>query len=338
MTALKAHEVERFLKRPVMEAGVFLVYGPDAGLVRETGQDIARLFAAGEEVSTTTLDGSDLTGDPGRLSVEARTSSLFGEKRVVRVRDAGKSLVLPVTDLLEDSAGAVIILEAGNLPARDPLRALVEGRQGGWALPCYPDNERALAGMISDTFTAAGIELAPDAAQALRDLLGNDREITRRELEKLALHASESRRLTRDDVVALCADNAALVLDEVLDATGTGHAAKLELAVNRALAAAVSPQQLLGSAVQHFAALRRWRGEVDAGGSPKEVLDRQRPRPHFSRKPALEQQLRLWPDEALAAAVERLQLATSDSRRRYGMQETVVRRALLGICMLAAER
>src|SRR5690606_7582195 len=176
-------------------------------------------------------------------------------------------------------------------------------------------------------FTAAGIDVAADAAQALRDLLGNDREITRRELEKLALHASESRRLTRDDVVALCADNAALVLDEVLDATGTGHAAKLELAVNRALAAAVSPQQLLGSAVQHFAALRRWRSEVDAGGSPREVLDRQRPRPHFSRKPALEQQLRLWPDEALAAAVERLQLATSDSRRRYAMPETVSRRA-----------
>ena len=338
MTALKAHEVERFLKRPTIDAGVFLVYGPDAGLVRETAQDIARLFAAGEEASTTTLDSGDLTGDPGRLAVEAKTASLFGEKRIVRVRDAGKSLVLPVTDLLEDAAGAAIILEAGNLPPRDPLRALVEGRKGGWALPCYPDTERALAGMISDSFTTAGIEVAPDAAQALRDLLGNDREISRRELEKLALYASESRRLTRADVVALCADNAALVLDEVLDATGSGHAERLELAVNRALAAAVSPQQLLGSAVQHFGALRRWRGEVDAGGAPRDVLERQRPRPHFSRKATLEQQLRLWSDDALAAAIERLQLATSDSRRRHGMQETIVRRALLGICMLAAER
>ncbi|HEV7277870.1 MAG TPA: DNA polymerase III subunit delta [Devosiaceae bacterium] len=338
MTALKAHEVERFLRRPSLEAGVYLVYGPDAGLVRETAQDIARLFAAGEEASTTTLDGSELDGDVGRLAVEAKTASLFGEKRVVRVRGAGKSLVLPVTELLGGAAGAAIILEAGNLLPRDPLRALVEGRDGGWALPCFPDSERALAAMISDTFTAADIELAPDAAQALRDLLGNDREVTRRELEKLALHAAESRLLTREDVVALCADNAALVLDEVLDATGTGHAARLELAVNRALAAAVSPQQLLGSALQHFGALRRWRGEVDAGGAPKEVLDRQRPRPHFSRRATLEQQLRLWSDDALAAAIERLQLATSESRRRYGMQETIVRRALLGICMLAAER
>jgi DNA polymerase-3 subunit delta len=254
------------------------------------------------------------------------------------VRGAGKSLVLPTTDLLEDPGGAAIILEAGNLPPRDPLRALVEASKRGWALPCYPDNERALAEMIDGTFKAAGIQLAPDAGAALRDLLGNDREVTRRELTKLALYAAESRVLTRDDVLALCADNAALVLDEVVDAAGTGHAARLELAVNRALAAAISPQQLLASAVQHFGALRRWRGEVDAGAAPRDVLDRQKPRPHFSRKASLEQQLRLWTDEALAAAVERLQLATAESRKRYGMQETVIRRALLGLCMLAAER
>lgn len=338
MTALKAHEVERFLQRPSLAAGVYLVYGPDAGLVRETAQEVARGFAAGEEASTTTLDAAEVDGDPGRLLVEARTASLFGEKRILRVRGAGKAQVLAVTELLEDPAGAAIIFEAGNLPPRDPLRALVEGRKGGWALPCYPDNEKALTAMIGTTFAAAGIELAPGAVQALQDLLGNDREVTRRELDKLALFAAESRRLTREDVFALCADNAAMVLDEVLDAIGTGHAARLEVAINRALAAAVSPQQLLGSAVQHFGALRRWRSEVDSGASPRDVLDRQRPRPHFSRRPALEQQLRLWSDEALAAAVERLQLATSDSRRRYGMQETITRRALLGICMLAAER
>ena len=38
MTALKAHEVERFLKKPDLAEGVFLAYGPDAGLVREVGQ------------------------------------------------------------------------------------------------------------------------------------------------------------------------------------------------------------------------------------------------------------------------------------------------------------
>ena len=37
MTALKAHEVARFLARPDLNEGIFLAYGPDAGLVRAAG-------------------------------------------------------------------------------------------------------------------------------------------------------------------------------------------------------------------------------------------------------------------------------------------------------------
>lgn len=32
MTALVAHEAERFMKRPDLDAGILLVYGPDTGL------------------------------------------------------------------------------------------------------------------------------------------------------------------------------------------------------------------------------------------------------------------------------------------------------------------
>ena len=89
MTALKAHEVERFIKRPDLDAGILLVYGPDTGLVRETAQRLVRYYAGADSdgMGLVTLDGSELDGDPGRLLVEARTSSLFGEKRVVRVRN-----------------------------------------------------------------------------------------------------------------------------------------------------------------------------------------------------------------------------------------------------------
>ena len=91
MTALKAHEVERFVKRPDLEAGVILVYGPDTGLVRETAHRLAQYYAGkdADGMGLVTLDGGEIDGDPGRLLVEARTSSLFGEKRVVRVRSAG---------------------------------------------------------------------------------------------------------------------------------------------------------------------------------------------------------------------------------------------------------
>ena len=340
MVALKAHEVGRFIDRPDIEHGIFLAYGPDAGLVRETGQRLARRFAGSDadSMNLIVLDGAELDADPSRLAVEARTTSLFGDRRVIRVRGAGKSLVMALTELADDVAGAAIVLEAGNLLPKDALRAMVEAARLGRALPCYPDNDEALGRLISETFSKAGIRADADAMTALRDVLGNDREVTRRELEKLVLFSAESKVLTRNDILVLCADNAALVLDEIVDAVGAGHTADLDAALERALAAAVNPQQILASALGHFATLRRWRTEVDGGKNAGTVLDGARPKPHFSRRAALERQLRRWGDEGLSLALDRLQTAVADSRKRYELQEAVARRALLGVCMLAVER
>lgn len=339
MSALKAHEVSRYIERPDLEAGIFLAYGPDTGLVRETAQRLARRLAGNDPdgMNLVVLDGAELDVDPSRLAVEARTTSLFGDRRVVRVRGAGKSLVMPLT-ALRDDPGAAIILEAGNLAPRDPLRALVEAAKLGRALPCYPDNDESLGRLIAETFSKAGIAADQDAVAALRDSLGNDREITRRELEKLVLFAASSKVLTREDVLTLCADNAALVLDEVIDATGAGHAAALDTALERAFAASVNAQQLLAAALGHFSTLRRWRAELDTGKPAGAVLDNARPKPHFSRRAGLERQLRLWTDEALAVALDRLQLGVADSRKRYALAETVTRRTLLAISTMAAER
>jgi len=339
MTALKAHEVERFLKRPDLDAGILLVYGPDTGLVRETAQRLVRHYAGDDAdgMGLVTLDGGELDGDPGRLLVEAKTASLFGERRVVRVRGAGKSLTLPLSELAADPAGAVVVLEAGNLPPRDPLRALVEAAPTGRALPCYADSDETILKLINESFAAAGIRAEPDVAQTLRDQLGNDREVTRRELEKLTLYAAESKVLTREDVLTLCADNAALVLDEVADAIGTGHAERLDAALGRALAAAVNPQQLLASVSGHFAQLRRWRTIVDGGTSARDVLAGARPRPHFSRTSSLEQQLRLWSDASLSIATDRLHQATGDTRKSYGRAETITRRVFLALTQMAAQ-
>lgn len=338
MTALKAHEVARFLARPDLSEGIFLAYGPDTGLVRETAQRLIRHLSGDDPASAniTIFDGPDLASDPTQLLLEARSNSLFGGKRIIRVRNATKALVIPLTELRDDPGGTAIVLEADNLPPRDALRALVEAAKLGRALPCYPDSNETLMALMRETFNQAGIRADSDVIPTLREILGNDREITRRELEKLCLYAAGSKTLTRDDVLLLCADNGALAIDAILDATGSGHAEKLDLALNRALSANVNPQQLLAMLTNHYANLRRWRTEMDKGKTARAVLESVKPRPHFSRMAALEQQVRLWGDNSLATASERLLQATSDSRRRPILAETILRRTTLALCMIAA--
>jgi DNA polymerase III subunit delta len=62
-----------------------------------------------------------------------------------------------------------------------------------------------------------------------------------------------------------------------------------------------------------------------------------RPKPHFSRVGAMEQQLRLWTDAALGQAADRLLQAVSDTRRRPALSETVLRRTTMALCMMAAQ-
>ncbi len=338
MTALKAHEVARFLTRPDLSEGIFLAYGPDGGLVRETAQRLIRQLSGDDPASAniSIFEGSELASDPSQLVLEARSGSLFGGKRIIRVRNATKALVMPLTELRDDPGGTAIVLEADNLAPRDALRALVEAAKLGRALPCYPDSDETLMALMRETFNQAGIRTDSDVVPTLREILGNDREITRRELEKLSLYAASTKSLTREDVLLLCADNGALAIDAILDATGGGHAEKLELALNRALAANVNPQQLLAMLTNHFANLRRWRTEVDTGKTARSVLDGVKPKPHFSRMNALEQQLRIWTDLALATATERLLQATSDTRRRPALSDAVLRRTTLALCMMAA--
>ncbi len=335
MTAIKAHEVEGFVKRPDISEGIFLVYGSDYGLVREIAGRLATHFSGGDPEALVVLDANEVDADPSRIAVEARTPSLFGGQRTIRVRGTGKA-VAPVLAELKDDPGAAIIIEAGNLTPRDPLRALVEGARRGRALPCYPDTDQSLLKVISDALSAAGVRADPDVVALLRDLLGNDREVTRRELEKVTLFAASSGSLTREDVIALCADNAMLAVDEIIDAAAGGHAERLDEAMRRALTGGVSDQQILFAATSHFSSLRRWRTDVEAGASPRDVVERSLPRGAFRRKPLVEQQLRLWTEPALASAGERLLAAAAESRQTHSIGSTHVARALLAICQMAA--
>ncbi len=144
-----------------------------------------------------------------------------------------------------------------------------------------------MARLIADTFNKAGIRADPTPWRRCATQLGNDREVTRRELEKLELYAAGSKRLTREDVLTLCADNAALVLDEIVDAIGTGHAGR----ARRGARTARSPRPSIRSrswprCAQPFrapAALADARS-MPASRRRRRARWRARPKPHFSRR------------------------------------------------------
>ena len=104
---LAAARVAAFLRRPDPEIRAVLFYGPDAGLVRERADAVARTVCPDlrDPFRVAELTGAALAADPARLADEAAQISLMGGSRVVRVREAGDALAPLFGRFLAEYAG-----------------------------------------------------------------------------------------------------------------------------------------------------------------------------------------------------------------------------------------
>ena len=105
MVALKGPDIERFVTRPDPARPVVLIFGPDAGLVRERAEALVRASVddPADPFQLARLDGDDLAGEPTRLVEEANTIPLFGGRRAVWVNAGGRNFA-PAVEALVASA------------------------------------------------------------------------------------------------------------------------------------------------------------------------------------------------------------------------------------------
>lgn len=333
MVALRTSEVESFLAAPDPKRPVVLIYGPDLGLVRERADAVVQAAAPNADpFAVVPLDGDAIAADPGRLMDEARTIGLFGGKRVIRVRAGGKSFNDALETLLESPpADAIVIIEAGELRRNAPLRTLCEGAKNAVAIACYGDSERDLVRLVERTFAANGTKIDAEARDALVGLIGADRLATRAELEKLALYATGSGRITLDDVHAVIADASALALDDVVDAAAAGEPQAALVALAKARNAGILASVVIGAMIRHVAHLHRLRLGVDQGESIARVMERSYPKVHFRRETRFVRALERLGADALVRHLMSLGQASLAARQNADLADAIAERALLAI-------
>ncbi len=331
----KAAEIERLLARPDPALRVVLFFGPDAGLVVERGQRLAQAVAGDDPLAVQRFESDELAATPGRLADEAYGGSLFAGNRAIRVRVGGLRQFLPSVEplLAQPPADAWVILEAGDLKKTAPLRRACEQAKTAAAIGCYGDGD--VGRLIDEEMAAAELRIDADARQELAGLLG-DRIASRSEIRKLALYAAGTGTVTVADVRAVVGDGAAVAVDEIVDAAASGDMATVDLGLQRLAAAGTAAFTAASAAERHFQNLHRARSTIDGGEPVAAVLGAFRPPLFFSRRSAVEAQLRLWPRAGLEWAMERLHRAVIDTRLRPANDQAVVGEALGAIAVQAA--
>ena len=336
MVALKTSDIDAFVARPDPSRPIVLVFGPDAGLVRERAAAIvaASVDNPDDPFSLARLDGDDLSSDPLRLVEEANTIPLFGGRRAVWLKLGSRNIVPAVEALLAaPSPECHVVIEAGDLKRNAPLRVLCERAKNAAALPCYSDSERDLVRLIDDEMRQSGLAIAPEARAALMPFLGGDRQASRNEIRKLALYAHGRERVVLEDVLAVVADASALALDGVVDAAFAGRLAEVETLYGKARAAGAAPGAIVSAALRQVAQLHKVLLAIEDGAGADQAIGSLRPPAHFRRKPLIEAAVKAWSAQRLLGVMAQLNEAVLQTRRQPDSAETIAQRTLMSVAM-----
>ena len=342
MVALKSSDIDAFVARPDPARPIVLVYGPDAGLVRERTDAIikAAVDDPADPFSLARIDGDTLCDEPSRLVEEAHTVPLFGGRRAVWVKAGARNFAPALEALIAapPAADCRVVIEAGDLKKNAPVRVMCEKSAAAAALPCYADGERDLARLIDEEMRTASLTIAPDARALLLSLIGGDRRASRNEIRKLALYAQGKERVEIDDILAVTADASALELAGLIDAAFGGRAPEVETQFDKARAGGTYPGAIVTAALRHAIQLHKARLSLDEGGASERALYMFVPPVHFRRKPMVEAALAAWSAPRLERVMAQLAEASLETRRQTGMAEAIAQRTLLSLAVNARRR
>jgi DNA polymerase III subunit delta len=341
VVALRGRDIDAFLARPDPGRPIILLYGPDAGLVRERADALlaSAVDDPNDPFSMVRLDGDELSAEPSRLIDEAMTVPLFGGRRAIRVRAGSRNFASGVDTLADlPLKDCRIVIEAGELRAESPLRKACERARTAVAIACYPDGERDLAKLIDDELRASNLSIAADARGVLMSLLGGDRQASRNELRKLTLYAHGSREVTLDDVMAVVADASELKLDPIVDGAFAGKPDLVETEFAKAMVAGTYPGMIIAAAQRQAAWLHKSALAIAEGTPLANLLDSGFPRLHFSRKANVEIALRNFSTARLLAIIEQLATAALEMRKQTPLAAAIAQRTLLSIAVNAKRR
>ncbi len=335
MAAISHSEADAFLARPSDRYFIYLIFGPDRGLVAERSLHIGRhnfLAEGSTPLQKIDVSGDAIAADPLILVDEANSIDMFEQaSRVIRVNLGGKS-ILPALEMIAQAPpqNCLLLLEAGDLRRDAPLRKWIEAQSFAASIECRQDDLRSVLRLLEQELAATGQSIEPGARDALLDTLGEDRIATRNEIEKLLLYTHGQSQIAFADVEAISHDPNLSRTDAIIDGFfSLSRRETLEL-VHRALQTGVDPTTILVLMLRHALALQRGLSEIENRTNANDALQTMlRQTGGFARKAEFSSQLKSFSSGEIVELIAILQSFTKASRQNPTLLAERLTRLLL---------
>lgn len=337
---LPFRQTEPFVKAPDQAARLILVYGPEAGLIKERCAIMGRTVVAdlNDPFNAVTLSADKLIEDPARLMDEAMAMSMLGGNRLIRIEGASDTLAPLIKEYLQNpSAQNLVIVEAGELGAKSALRLLVEKAANAAAVPCYVEDERDLLTLVRDSLKEAGIPIDRDAASLLAGALVGDRLRARNEIEKLVIYKGDDRTaITVEDVQECVGGAGAQTLDKFVYAVTGSQTENALTAFHTLIQEGMPLIVILRSLQSHFRRLHLVKARVERGEALEIVMKSLQPPVFWKQEDMFKSQVRSWSLSGLARILQKLAELEASCKKTGVPDEVLTAQALLSISRKAA--
>lgn len=274
---LKTHELpHRIQSGPIPE--VVLLFGQDQGLV-ETHAALVRRASFQEEHADFDLEvffGGDL--HPERFLSSCEGYPLQAARRLILLKEADRLSVAHIKAVIgyikNPSPSTLLLILAGNLTAKSPLRKQCDASKNAWCVPFYPLEGQALRRWFLAQLQQDGFHVEPDALHYLSEHLAGDTRHTRQELDKLKLFMGEAQRIRLEDVLAMVGETTTYSGFGLAAAVTSGQVGQALPILERLLESGEEPLMLLGILSQRMRRLSQCSDLMAQGQNPKHIAAR----------------------------------------------------------------
>jgi DNA polymerase-3 subunit delta len=298
------------VERALHEIRVFYFCGADEAGAGDAAARVTDRLGDAELIEFT---GAELKRDPARLADEARSTSLFGDKRVIRVTMAGDEAHDAIAGLIGDTVpGWPVLVLASGATDKSRVAKLLIDRDDALVTIFYPPDLRSVAEAVRNSGDAAGLRLSGAMAEQVAQAAGLDTRVARSEIEKLALYLDASpeapKTVAAKDLAAIGTQAGDDSMAPIVNATLAGSAERLKHELPRLASGDVNPVGLLLAFERRAVQLAQLAARLGPGGNVNAFLEQEAAakRIFFKDKPDLMLQLHKWRGQRLERLLRRL--------------------------------
>lgn len=336
---IKPAVINNFLKSPTAGLRVILVYGPDRGMVAERTRALVKHFAGSldDAFNISRMNGSDLTSDNSPLFDEYFSIPMFGGQKTIWIFDDATQIQKQIKSLLEEPKdGNIVIIEGRDLKKTSALVKLCIKDKRAASVPCYQDNLRDVGQLVRDMLAEHNLKISSNDLQYLQSLLGNDRALTRSEIDKLITYCLKQDTVTAEDIsLCLTGDAAKFSFDKLLDAIASGQVKAADHELTHFLQTGDHPVMIFAIIRNHFNMLHAASYGLTQGKSPENIVNSMRPPIFFNRKNAIISQVNRWTLRKTDLAQILIAEADINSRMTAPLSKDILNRLVTRLGLMA---